>query len=189
MFISENVDQILPALLKVKENLQAVTKSAANPFFKSKYADLNTHLDAVEPLLAANGLILLQPVSTNEVGTNSVASVIMHTSGQFIRSEMRITAKEEDMQKFGSAITYARRYTLGALLSMKAEDDDGENAVGRNKTKNNTVVHAPVTQVIKAESGVTTAEVTAVAAAPARRSSFRKASPAVTASPASQDDI
>lgn len=130
------MDKILPALLKVKLNLQAVSKTSDNPFFKSKYADLNTHLEAVEPLLHENGLLLSQPVTTSESG-NVVKSIIYHAeSGQSVESSMLLIG-ETDMQKAGSAVTYARRYTLGALLSMRAEDDDGEASLGR-KNKNST---------------------------------------------------
>jgi ERF superfamily len=135
MNTSEKIDLILPALMKVKSKLQAVTKSANNPFFKSKYADLNTYLDEVEPLLEENKMVLFQPVRVNSGGTNTVSSIIMHESGQFISSEMVVVTKEADMQKLGSAITYARRYTLGPLLSMKAEDDDGNGASGKAHTK------------------------------------------------------
>lgn len=134
MKTSEKVDKILPALIKVKSVLQAVTKGANNPFFKSKYADLNTYLDEVEKHLAENGLVLLQPVSVN-LGVNVVESILMDASGQFVSSEMTVVTKEQDMQKLGSAITYARRYTLGALLAMKAEDDDGNSASSKPSQK------------------------------------------------------
>lgn len=125
-----NTSEIYPALAKVKSKLQAVIKGADNPFFKSKYADLNTHLDAVEPLLEENGLILLQPVLSYG-DANVVSSQIIHVaSGQSVSSSMRLVG-ETDMQKAGSGITYARRYTLGSLLSMKAEDDDGEGSMSR----------------------------------------------------------
>lgn len=137
MKTSEKVDKILPALILVKSKLQAVAKSANNPFFKSKYADLNTYLDEVEKHLEVNGLVLLQPVSINPLtGANIVESIIMHAaSGQFVSSEMTVVTKEQDMQKLGSAITYARRYTLGPLLAMKAEDDDGNTASNKAPRK------------------------------------------------------
>lgn len=125
-----DVNVIYTGLAKVKEELGSIVKSANNPYFKSKYADLNTHLEAVEPLLHKNGMILLQPIQIID-GVNTVSSIIIDTkSGQKISSSMRLIG-EADMQKAGSAVTYARRYTLGALLSMRAEDDDGESAVGR----------------------------------------------------------
>lgn len=124
---------LLKKLAKVKSELQAVTKGANNPFFKSKYADLNTHLDEVEPRLEKHGLMLLQPVALTSNGENTVSSIIVDIeSGEELVSVMKLVG-ETDMQKAGSAITYARRYTLGALLSMKAIDDDGEGAV-RGKT-------------------------------------------------------
>jgi hypothetical protein len=123
MRVSESVNELLPALAKVKLNLGGVAKSSANPFFKSSYASLNTHLEVVEPLLQENGLILVQPVDYSEEG-NLVESIIFHVkSGQFISSSMKLVG-EKDMQKIGSAVTYARRYTLGSLLSMQAIDDD-----------------------------------------------------------------
>jgi hypothetical protein len=128
------VDVIYTELAKVKEELGAITKGSDNPFFKSKYADLNTHLEAVEPLLHKNGMILLQPIQIID-GVNTVSSIIIHAkSGQKVSSSMKLIG-ENDMQKAGSAVTYARRYTLGALLSMRAEDDDGESAVGRTSSK------------------------------------------------------
>lgn len=131
MKTSVELNEILPAVMKVKSKLQAIVKTTSNPFFRSKFADLNTHLDAVEPLLEENELMLLQPVTVLENGNNVVSSVIINKTGQFVSSEMTIVAKELDMQKLGSSITYARRYTLGSLLSMQAVDDDANLAVGK----------------------------------------------------------
>jgi len=122
---------VLKKLLKVKSTMGAVSKSADNPFFKSKYADLNSHLDLVEPLLAENGLILLQPVESDEAGDKVVTRILDAESGEEVRSEMHLILPKSNMQDAGSAITYARRYTLGSLLGMKAEDDDGEKSMGR----------------------------------------------------------
>ena len=173
MKTSEKVDTILPALMAVKNRLQSVTKKTNNPFFKSKYADLNTYLDEVEPHLAENGLMLLQPVTINN-GINVVSSIIMNKDGQFVTSEMTVVAKELDMQKLGSAITYARRYTLGSLLSMKAEDDDGNSASGKEKTTTKSYDKQPVPVQ---QTATTTTTVT-----PTERPSFRR--PTKTATPA-----
>ena len=122
--------ELYKGLAVVKSKLTAITKGSDNPFFKSKYADLNTHLQAVEPLLEENGMILLQPIEATPEG-NLVHSTILHVkSGEMVSSTMRLVG-ESDMQKAGSAVTYARRYTLGSLLSMMAEDDDGESSMGR----------------------------------------------------------
>ena len=128
--MSEKVDKLMPALLKVKSKMEAVRKDAKNPFFKSKYAGLNNYLEGIEPLLQENGLVLLQPIEDNQV-----ASTIVHAeSGQYITSSMTMVCKNpDDMQQKGSAATYARRYTLSGLLAFQTEEDnDGEGAMGRN---------------------------------------------------------
>jgi len=132
MKTSEKVDQVLPALMQVKSKMGVVLKSADNPFFKSKFADLNSHLDAVEPLLQEAEMILTQSVLRDERG-DFVETRLTHKSGQWVSSSMSLVLVKNDMQAVGSAVTYARRYTLGALLSMKSVDDDGEAAVGRTE--------------------------------------------------------
>lgn len=140
MKTSEKTDKLFPLLLKVKSELGNVTKSAANPFFKSKYADLNTHLDVVEPVLEKHGLMLLQPVEGS-----TVESLIVHAeSGQWLSSSMTLILAKQSMQDAGSAVSYARRYTLGALLSMKAVDDDGEVATGRSPSPYKTATASKV---------------------------------------------
>lgn len=161
MRTSEKIDQILPKLAKALKDLGGVKKSANNPFFKSKYADLNTHLDVAEETLDKQGLILLQPVSRDERGSYVESIILDPASGQFVASAMDLILGKQSMQDMGSAVTYARRYTLGALLSMQALDDDGEASMGRAKG-------APA--------------VTQTVAAPAKRSSFRsKTGPAAEA--------
>jgi hypothetical protein len=123
-----NSDKILPKLALVKGELGSVTKSADNPFFRSKYADLNAHIDVVEPLLQKHGLILLQPTCRDQRGSYVRTVILDSESGQFVSSELDLILVKNDMQQMGSAVTYARRYTLGALLAMKAEDDDGNAA-------------------------------------------------------------
>lgn len=126
-------------MLKVKNEMTSVKKMSNNPFFKSKYADLNALLDVVEPVLEKNGLFLIQPCTVGQLG-NMVESVIVDPiSGKRISSVM-IIPNLEDMQKLGGAVTYARRYTLQSLLSIKAEDDDGNLASGRlSKSKSKKV--------------------------------------------------
>ncbi len=125
MKTSEQVDKILAKLFKVKANMNKLKKDANNPFFKSQYADLNSHLDEVEPLLSQNNLLLLQPVNIDSVAT----FIYDVESGQYVSSAIKIDGK--DMQQLGAAVTYARRFTLGALLGMQAIDDDGNFASGK----------------------------------------------------------
>jgi hypothetical protein len=177
MKTSESVDKVLPALMKVKSVMGSVAKSADNPFFRSKYADLNSHIELVEPLLMENGILLTQSVLRDERG-DYVETRLTHSSGQWVSSSMSLVLVKNDMQAVGSAVTYARRYTLGALLSLKAIDDDGEAAVGRDTKPS-----------FSAKTASSTAE-----DRPVKKSSFRKSSkkteadPVMDATPADEVD-
>lgn len=127
MQISTSIDKISPALLKVQDELEAIKKKATNPFFKSKYADLAAIIEHVKPVLNKNGISVLQPHFGNVVET-----ILLHESGQFVGSQTAIVcAKPNDPQALGSAISYARRYGLQSIISLPAEDDDGEKAMDR----------------------------------------------------------
>lgn len=115
--------ELLKALANVKKDIGKISKFETNPFFKSKYFDINGLLEHVEPLLSHYGLLLLQPIENNKV-----KSVIYEVeSGNFVSSEIELP-NLTDPQKLGSAITYYRRYTLQSLLGLQAEDDDGNKA-------------------------------------------------------------
>ncbi len=147
MVTSEKVDKILPALFEIKKGLGAVTKSSDNPFFKSKYADLNAFLDVVEPALEAKDMMLTQAVVNTPTG-DYVESKIWHVpTGQWVASTMAVLMEKNDMQKAGSAVTYARRYTLQAMLSIKAVDDDGNAASNKESSYS-----APKVKASKSES-------------------------------------
>jgi hypothetical protein len=109
-------------LSAVKAEVGSITKDSSNPFFKSKYFDINSLLMHVEPIIRKNGLLLLQPIQDN-----IVKSVIYDTNGFSIESGINLTGIT-DPQKLGSAITYFRRYTLQSLLALQAEDDDANLA-------------------------------------------------------------
>lgn len=136
---SEQINELAVALNKAQADFMVAKKDAKNPFFKSKYATLNAVYEAVAEALLKNGLSVIQPI----VG-DAVETTIIHTSGQFITSSCPIVcAKQNDPQAMGSAITYARRYSLASLLGvMTDEDDDGEKAMARPSPKP-TVKDAP----------------------------------------------
>lgn len=122
---------ILKKLFEVKKEVGKISKNSENPFYKSKYIDINKLLEHIEPILTTHGLICLQPIKNNKV-----YSIIfdIDTTEQI---ESFIDIPEiKDPQKLGSAITYFRRYTLQSLLSLQAEDDDA-NSTSNNPTKNN----------------------------------------------------
>ena len=114
---------LLQKLWNVKYDLKKVTKGNDNPFFKSKYADLNAIIDAVEPICMENGLILLQPIDSNHV----VSRVICVETGDFIESSLELP-NITDPQKLIACCTYYRRATLQSLFSMQTIDDDGNTA-------------------------------------------------------------
>ena len=114
---------IYTKLFSLKEKIGKISKDSKNPFFKSKYFDVNSLLENVEPLCHDNRLLLLQPILNNKVCTK----IIDVDSGEEISSEIDLP-NITDPQKLGSAITYFRRYTLQSLLGVQAEDDDANKA-------------------------------------------------------------
>jgi hypothetical protein len=110
-------------LNEVKKEIGAISKDSTNPFFKSKYFDINSLLKHVEPLLQKNGLLLLQPIVKGEV----FSEIVDIESGESVTSSI-VLPQMDDPQKLGSAITYYRRYTLQSLLGLQAEDDDANSA-------------------------------------------------------------
>lgn len=123
----------LEDLLDAQKEIEGVDKDGKNPFFKSEYTTLNATIQACKEILNKHNIILMQPIVSDEHGVY-VATVIFHASStEKIESRMRIIpAKENDPQAQGSAITYARRYSLKSLLCMSDEDDDGEKAMSRD---------------------------------------------------------
>jgi hypothetical protein len=104
-------------------------KGATNPFFKSKYADLNAIREAVIPVLNANGISVLQPIVHLD-SKNFVKTILLHESGESIESVTEIIYnKLNDAQAQGSGISYARRYALQSFVCVGADDDDGQKAV------------------------------------------------------------
>lgn len=135
MRTSESIKNIAPALLSAQKLMGGAKKGASNPYFKSRYADLGAVLEACKELLNEAGVTILQPHTSNERG-KFVETILLHTSGEWVSSETEIVvAKQGDPQAQGSAITYARRYGLQSLLSMPAEDDDGEGAMDRRSLR------------------------------------------------------
>lgn len=131
--------EISKALLKAQQKFPLVKKEDSNPFFKSKYAGLPTVLEAVLPTLHKHGLLLSQsPITEGErIG---VKTMIIHAeSGESIEGEFTMQLTKNDPQGAGSAITYARRYSLIAILGLNVdEDDDGNTASGKKIPTTNT---------------------------------------------------
>jgi len=117
------------ALLAAQRDFGAVTKNKQNPHLKNFYADLGAVLEAVTEPLANHGLLIVQRFNHNERGPVLITEIVHAATGDKVASELPIVTKDpSDPQKLGGAITYARRYSLLAILSLTAEDDDGNAA-------------------------------------------------------------
>ena len=118
------------AMAKAFAEIEAATKGALNPHFKSKYADLGAVIDAVKPPLIKHGLFFTQRCEPAQGGV-SVQTVLHHEGGEeMCLGTLFVPANKQDAQGFGSALTYARRYALMTAFGVPAEDDDG-NAAAR----------------------------------------------------------
>ena len=133
---SESIKNLASALVKFQEEIKNPANTANNPFFKSKYAPLNEVLNIVRPLLTKNGLSVIQSPSGD--GQNIiVTTLLIHSSGEWIESDpLVLKADKPTAQGAGSAITYARRYALSAVLGISSEDDDDGNHATGNKGNN-----------------------------------------------------
>lgn len=110
--------------------IEAATKSAPNPHFKSKYADLSGVIDAIKPALVANGLFFTQRPEPAQGGVQ-IETVLHYVSGESMSlGILFVPANKNDAQAYGSALTYARRYALVTAFGVPTEDDDG-NAASR----------------------------------------------------------
>ena len=114
---------IYKQLFEAKKEIGKISKDSKNPFFKSKYFDINSLLEHVEPILQKHNLLLLQPIVDGKVST----IIVDIETGDKVVSEISLLGLK-DAQKTGSEITYYRRYTAQSLLGLQAEDDDGNKA-------------------------------------------------------------
>ena len=129
---SESIKHIAAALNKAQAEMSGAKKGANNPFFKSKYADMNSVVDAVRIPFCNNGLSYSQfPImQDNKVG---VETILMHESGEWMSDILVLPMVKQDPQAAGSAITYAKRYALQSIAGIPSEDDDG-NAASSQKS-------------------------------------------------------
>jgi hypothetical protein len=127
---SESLKELASALSKAQAVMEGAKKDHQNPYFKSRYANLESVWACARKPLADNGLSVVQLPGKNELG-HFLETTLLHSSGEFISSRMFISPVKEDPQGIGSAITYARRYALMGAVGIAPEDDDGEAAMGR----------------------------------------------------------
>lgn len=144
------------ALAAAQAQMGKATKSANNPHFKAKYADLAEVMDACLPALNANGIAVIQPIRTVD-GKLYVGTVLVHQSGETLECDVPLIVQKNDMQGLGSAITYARRYGLMSMAGIAPEDDDGNAAAkAAPKAEDTTPEAVDVTDALAALAGAST---------------------------------
>lgn len=156
---------IYEALSKAQASFKSALKDANNPFFKSKYAPMSSIWDACKEGLAANGLFVSQPPAFIE-GVWVVQTKIYNSTGESIECTIPIIVKPNaNPQEFGSALTYARRYSLSSILGIVTDDDDAEaaTATSRNSAPQKEVKVVTIKALLDTIEGATsTGEVVAI---------------------------
>jgi len=131
-----SIANLAAALTKAQAQFQAAVKDKNNPFFKAKYADLGSVVEAIRIPLAENGLAYVQ-ISHDKENAAAIETLIVHSSGEQLScGVVSVPVSKGDAQGYGSAMTYARRYSLSAAFGVTTEDDDGNAAAGAKPTPN-----------------------------------------------------
>lgn len=124
----ETMKDIALAFIKAKREFAPALKDKSNPAFRSKYADLGACIEAVDDAFLNNDIAMYQETFMDDTGV-TVETVLLHASGECIRGgRLHVPASKQDPQGYGSALTYARRYSLMATCGIAPEDDDGNAA-------------------------------------------------------------
>lgn len=131
---SDTIGAIAGALAKAQAEIQHAAKDATNPHFQSNYADLASVWEACRAQLSKNAVAVTQAPEAdgNKV---TVTTILLHASGEWLRSALTMTARDASPQSIGSAITYGRRYGLASMVGVAPDDDDGEAAQPRKGDK------------------------------------------------------
>lgn len=130
MITSESIKAIAPALLKAQKAITFAAKDAKNPHFKSSYASLPSVIDALKGALNDNGIVFIQTTSPSDSGMMNLTTRLLHETGEWIEDTATVPLPKADPQGYGSAVTYARRYSLAAMMGLYQDDDDGNAACG-----------------------------------------------------------
>lgn len=140
---SETVGALAAALAKAQGEISDAITDSANPFFKSKYADLHSVISAIKEPLSKHGLAYVQ--APDFAGTDEVTLVttLMHSSGEWVKSRLTMKPQKNDPQGIGSVITYARRYSLAAIAGIAQQDDDAESATVHSQAEKTKVKKLP----------------------------------------------
>lgn len=128
--MSPAIGQIAAALAKAQRQIKAAPKDAVNPHFRSRYADLPAVFEACREALTANEIAVSQiPLVVD--GRQILRTILMHSSGEWLAGDYLLKPTKDDPQGMGSALTYARRYSLASMVGVVSEDDDDGNAASK----------------------------------------------------------
>jgi hypothetical protein len=131
---SESISALAKALVDAQKEISNPLNTKVNPFYKSKYAPLADILTLVRPILEKHGLAIVQD-ATREGENITIKTLLLHVSGEWLeQTGVSVRVDKDTAQGAGSAITYARRYALSAMLSISSEDDD-DGETGAHETK------------------------------------------------------
>jgi hypothetical protein len=129
--MGERMKNLYVSLVKAQSQIKNAVKDSTNPHFRSKYADLESVWDAVRDALHRNDLAVLQLTDIDTSGAPVLITRVIHTSGEHVEGRYPLVCKDPtDAQKLGSSMSYARRYSLSAMLGVIQSDDDGNTAAG-----------------------------------------------------------
>lgn len=148
---SPEIKDLAAAMAKFQAELKPAIKGNTNPYFKSRYADLQACWDCCREALVKNGLSVVQGSRESNGEIVTVDTRLMHASGQWIESSLTMKPAKADPQGVGSAVTYARRYALSAILGIVADEDDDGNAATHNAPKKALSVAEKATGAAKVE--------------------------------------
>jgi len=134
---SNELDKLFQALSKAQSEMDSAVKDSNNPFYKQKFANLESCINASRPSLTRNGLAVIQTLG-KENECHFLDTMLAHSSGQFITSRLYLEIEKGDrgkalMQNLGTAITYARRYAYVSIIGLNQEDDDGHSLRGKKE--------------------------------------------------------
>ena len=135
--MEHNMKTIHSAFVKAQKEFGPALKTSTNPHFKSRYADLSACVEAVIDALNNNGIALMQKLHPSENGV-AIETIFVHESGESMANGiLSVPASKQDPQGYGSALTYARRYSLMSACGIAPEDDDGNLASRKPEPKSN----------------------------------------------------
>ena len=128
--MSETIGKIAGALAKAQSGMTMIECNSSNPFFNSKYASLSAVLEVALPKLNENGIALVQGNRWGNTDSGFyITSMLVHSSGEWIKSEIRMPVTKKDAHGIGAATTYGRRYLLSSMVGVAQADDDGNGAI------------------------------------------------------------